>query len=61
MPRSRELHGQQGDLILRPAPGGPGYGAVAKFRSHADWTAFQEWPEYREFLAEIRPHLEVES
>lgn len=58
VPRTREFPGHMGVLVLRPAHGGREYGAVMRFRSHRDWAAFQEWPDYLQFLAGLRPLLE---
>jgi len=60
MRKTSEFPGHLGAFMLRPPPGGREYGAVLKFRSWQDWTAFLNWHEYRLFLEEIRPLLEGE-
>ncbi len=59
-PRIRDFPGHLGVLMLRPPPGGREYGAILKFRSRQDWVVFQDWPEYRQFLEDIRTLLDAD-
>ncbi|MDB5335386.1 MAG: hypothetical protein JWN70_1005 [Planctomycetaceae bacterium] len=60
IPRAVEFPGHQGALMLQPHAAGREYGAVLRFRSLELWRAFQNSPEYQDFLDQIRPLLEVE-
>src|SRR3954451_8078426 len=58
IPKALAFPGHLGVHMLRPSPGERTYGAVLKFRSEQDWTAFRQSPEYLLFLAEIEPFVE---
>jgi len=58
IPKATAFPGHLGVSMLRPPPGGKEYGAILKFRSQADWEAFQHWPDYLQFLAGVEPMLE---
>lgn len=58
IPKATAFPGHMGVFMLRPPPGGREYGALLKFRSQADWEAFQRWPDYLHWLADIQPLLE---
>lgn len=60
IPRLVAFPGHQGALILQPLHPSREYGAVLRFRSLRDWEAFREWNEYRDFLGQLNPLLEVE-
>lgn len=60
IPKALSFPGHLGVHMLRPMPGAHEYGAVVKFRTQQEWDAFQQAPEYLEFLAQIRPLLEDE-
>jgi len=59
IPKALTFSGHLGVHMLRPPPGNGEFGAVLKFRSQRAWEAFQRWPEYQKFLAEIEPYLEA--
>jgi antibiotic biosynthesis monooxygenase (ABM) superfamily enzyme len=58
IPQALAFPGHLGVHMLRPSPGERSYGAVLKFRSQQDWTAFRQTPGYLLFLVEIEPFLE---
>src|SRR6266566_8929171 len=60
IPNALAFTGYLGVHMLRPPPGSREYGAVLKFRTQLDWDAFRRAPQYLQFLARIRPHLEDE-
>ena len=60
IPNALTFTGYLGVHMLRPPPGSREYGAVLKFRTQMDWDAFRRAPQYLQFLARIRPHLEDE-
>lgn len=60
IPQAVQFPGHLGVFMLKPGSASDEYGALLRFQSRADWHAFEEWPPYRRFLADIRPMLAAE-
>ena len=58
IPKALAFPGHLGVHMLRPPPGEQSYGAVLKFQSQQDWSAFRQSTEYLLFLSAIEPFLE---
>jgi antibiotic biosynthesis monooxygenase (ABM) superfamily enzyme len=61
IPRALSFPGHLGVHVVKPAArASRDYHVIIKFATSEQWRAFQTWPEYVEFRAQIEPLLEHE-